>query len=80
MQPNNYEAVLEYNITPVIGDVIECKWYKDNELIPVCEPKMDVKEIDKDHIKFVFTIITKLIPGENKNVLRIKGDATYVDV
>jgi len=30
-----------------------------NELVPVCEPKMDVKEIDKDHIKFVFTIITK---------------------
>ena len=32
---------------------------KKNELVPVCEPKMDVKEIDKDHIKFVFTIITK---------------------
>lgn len=32
---------------------------RDNNLIPVCEPKMDVKEIDKDHIKFVFTIITK---------------------
>ena len=30
-----------------------------NDLVPVCEPKMDVKEIDKDHIKFVFTIITK---------------------
>jgi len=32
---------------------------KKNELVPVCEPKMDVKEIDKDNIKFVFTIITK---------------------
>ena len=31
----------------------------DNNLLPVCEPKMDVKEIDKDHVKFVFTIITK---------------------
>lgn len=31
----------------------------DNNLVPVCEPKMDVKEIDKDHVKFVFTIITK---------------------
>ena len=31
----------------------------ENDLIPVCEPKMDVKEIDKDHVKFVFTIITK---------------------
>ena len=35
------------------------KALKDNELVPVCEPKMDVKEIDKDHIKFAFTIITK---------------------
>lgn len=32
---------------------------KDNDLVPVCEPEMDVKEIDKDHVKFVFTIITK---------------------
>ena len=32
---------------------------KDNNLVPVCEPKMDIKEIDKDHIKFTFTIITK---------------------
>ena len=31
----------------------------DNDLVPACEPKMDVKEIDKDHVKFVFTIITK---------------------
>ena len=29
------------------------------DLIPVCEPKMDIKEIDKDHVKFEFTIITK---------------------
>ncbi len=32
---------------------------KENKLVPVCEPKMDIKEIDKDHIKFTFTIITK---------------------
>ncbi len=32
---------------------------KDDKLIPVCEPKMDIKEIDKDHVKFEFTIITK---------------------
>ena len=31
----------------------------DNDLRPVCEPKMDVKEIDKDHVIFEFTIITK---------------------
>lgn len=44
-------------------DVAASKAYtsavRDNELVPVCEPKMDVKEIDKDHVKFVFTIITK---------------------
>lgn len=32
---------------------------RENNLIPVCEPKMDVKEIDKDHVKFTFTIITR---------------------
>ena len=32
---------------------------RENNLIPVCEPSMDVKEIDKDHVKFTFTIITK---------------------
>ena len=52
---------------------------KDNELVPVCEPKMDVKEIDKDHIKFVFTIITKpeLKLGKYKD-LGIKKDAVKV--
>lgn len=35
------------------------KAIKDNKLIPACEPKMDVKEIDKDHVKFIFTIITR---------------------
>lgn len=35
------------------------KAMNDNNLMPVCEPKMDVKEIDKDHVKFAFTIITK---------------------
>lgn len=32
---------------------------RENNLVPVCEPGMDVKEIDKDHVKFSFTIITK---------------------
>ena len=52
---------------------------KKNELVPVCEPKMDVKEIDKDHIKFVFTIITKpeLKLGKYKD-LGIKKDAVKV--
>ena len=46
------------------------KALKDNSLVPVCEPGMDVKEIDKDHVKFVFTIITKpeVKLGEYKNL------------
>lgn len=32
---------------------------KDNKLVPVCEPKVDIKEIDEKHIKYEFTIITK---------------------
>ena len=35
------------------------KALRDEKLVPVCEPKMDVKEIDEKHIKFIFTIITK---------------------
>ena len=57
--------------------------YKDaltkNDLVPVCEPKMDVKDIDKDHIKFIFTIITKpeLKLGKYKD-LGIKKDVVKV--
>ena len=35
------------------------KALKDNKLEPVCEPKVDIKEIDDKHIVFEFTIITK---------------------
>ncbi len=51
----------------------------DNDLLPVCEPKMDVKEIDKDHVKFVFTIITRpeIKLGKYKN-LGIKKDEVKV--
>ena len=51
----------------------------DNDLLPVCEPKMDVKEIDKDHVKFVFTIITRpeIKLGKYKD-LGIKKDEVKV--
>ncbi len=51
----------------------------ENDLVPVCEPKMDVKEIDKDHVKFVFTIITKpeVKLGKYKD-LGVKKDAVKV--
>jgi len=44
-------------------DVAASKAYtsaiRDNKLVPVCEPKMDIKEIDAKHVKFIFTIITR---------------------
>ena len=64
-------------------DVAAAQAYKDaltkNDLVPVCEPKMDVKDIDKDHIKFIFTIITKpeLKLGKYKD-LGIKKDVVKV--
>ena len=55
------------------------KVLEDNKLIPVAEPKMDVKEIDKDHVKFSFTIITRpeVKLGEYKK-LDVKKDAVKV--
>ena len=51
------------SLYPEAVDVAGGKAYtevlKDNKLVPVCEPKMDIKEIDKDHIKFAFVVITK---------------------
>lgn len=51
----------------------------DNDLRPVCEPKMDVKEIDKEHVKFIFTIITRpeVKLGKYKD-LGVKKDAVKV--
>lgn len=55
------------------------KAIEKDDLVPVCEPKMDVKEIDKDHIKFEFVIITKpeVKLGEYKN-LGVKKDTVKV--
>ncbi len=52
---------------------------KKEDLIPVCEPKMDIKDISKDHVKFTFTIITRpeVKLGEYKN-LDVKKDAVKV--
>lgn len=51
----------------------------DNKLVPVCEPKMDVKDISKDHVKFAFTIITRpeVKLGEYKK-LDVKKEAVKV--
>ncbi len=31
----------------------------DNNLVPVCEPKVDIKKIDENEVEFEFTVITK---------------------
>lgn len=31
----------------------------DNKIVPACEPKVDVKAVDKDSIEFEFTVISK---------------------
>ena len=51
----------------------------DNKLVPVCEPKMDIKDISKDAVKFSFTIITRpeVKLGEYKK-LDVKKDAVKV--
>ncbi len=51
----------------------------DNKLVPVCEPKMDIKDISKDAVKFSFTIITRpeVKLGEYKK-LDVKKEAVKV--
>lgn len=35
------------------------KALKENDIVPACEPKVDVKGIDENHVEFEFTIISK---------------------
>ena len=35
------------------------KAIEDNNLVPVCEPRVDIKGIDENHIELEFNIITK---------------------
>ena len=51
----------------------------DSKLIPVTEPKVDIKEIDEEHVEFIFTIITKPEVKINKyEGLKIKKDKLEV--
>ena len=51
----------------------------DSKLIPVTEPKVDIKEIDEDHVEFIFTIITKPeIKIKKYEGLKIKKDKLEV--
>ena len=51
----------------------------DSKLIPVTEPKVDIKEIDEEHVEFIFTIITKPeVKIKKYEGLKIKKDKLEV--
>ena len=51
----------------------------DSKLIPVTESKVDIKEIDEEHVEFIFTIITKPeIKIKKYEGLKIKKDKLEV--
>ena len=58
LQKFGIESLYMDAVDVAAGDAYN-KALRDEKLVPVCEPKMDVTEIDKDHIKFKFTIITR---------------------
>lgn len=58
LQKFGIESLYMDAIDVAVGDSYN-KVIRENNLVPVCEPKMDVKEIDEKHVKFIFTIITK---------------------
>ena len=58
LQKFGVESLYMDAIDVAAGDAYT-KVIRENKLVPVCEPKMDVKEIDEKHVKFIFTIITK---------------------
>ncbi len=55
------------------------KVLEENKLVPIIEPKLDVKSINEKEVEFVFTIVTKpeVILGEYKN-LKIKKEEAKV--
>ena len=50
-----YRDAMDAGLDEAFKSVME----SNKDLVPVCEPSVDVKEIDEKHIKYVFTIITK---------------------
>ena len=58
LQKFGIESLYMDAVDVAAGDAYN-KALRDEKLVPVCEPKMDVTEIDKEHIKFKFTIITR---------------------
>ena len=58
LQKFGVESLYMDAVDVAAGDAYN-KALREENLIPVCEPKMDVSEIDEKHIKFKFTIITR---------------------
>lgn len=58
--------IKKYGIESLYMDSIDAalpkayeKALKENKLTPACEPKVDVKNIDENHVEIEFTVITK---------------------
>ncbi len=55
------------------------KALNDNKLVPVCEPKVDVKNVSEKEVEFIFTIITKPeLKIKKYEGLKIKKDKVEV--
>ena len=69
-----YPDAVDIALNNVYSKVME-----DNKLVPVCEPQIDIKELDEKHIKYEFKIITKpeMKLGKYKD-LGIKKEAVKV--
>lgn len=72
-----------HSLYPDAVDIALSKAYtkvlSDEKMVPVCEPKIDIKEIDEKHIIYAFTIITKpeIKIGKYKD-LGVKKDTVKV--
>lgn len=53
------EASLYFDAADSLLQTAYTKMLKDEKVIPVVEPKADIKDVNKDGITYVFTVITK---------------------
>ena len=53
------EASLYFDAADNLLQTAYTKMLKDEKVIPVVEPKADIKDVNKDGITYIFTVITK---------------------
>ncbi len=53
------EASLYFDAADALLQKAYAKMMKDEKVVPVVEPKVDIKDINKDGITYLFTVITK---------------------